>query len=71
MTIERSIANGWERFIASDWRQRLDTAQANTYEQIMLDLRKQRNSEGRASDAFAALLNGLSGGDPTTTTTRS
>ena len=30
----------------------------------MLDLRKQRNSEGRAEDAFAALLEGLTGGTP-------
>ena len=64
MTAERSIANGWERLVASDWLRRLDAAQASTYEQAMRSLRKQRNSEGRAEDAFAVLLEGLTGGTP-------
>lgn len=62
MTVERSIANGWEQFVASNWWKQLDAAQANTYEQMMLDLRKQPNSEGQAKDAFAALHDGLTRG---------
>lgn len=62
MPAESYIQQGWERFAASDWYRRLDTAQEYAYRKAMATLGQQRDSRYRAAMAIGQLEDALVSG---------
>ena len=64
MPVSSNIAEGWRRFVDSDWWRRLDAAQWGTYASAMQSLRDGGIYDPcRAGPAFADLKDGLAGLD--------